>query len=80
MPSFKLIIPGVFKVPLSILSGRKSGWIIDSELLPVPPSFKEDISMLSEIYNPPVPCNPKSDLWPGKANKFIFIFFTFICE
>ncbi|OPX93360.1 MAG: hypothetical protein A4E53_00263 [Pelotomaculum sp. PtaB.Bin104] len=60
--------PIMFRVPDSNWSGKKSGWISLSELLPVPPLTMGESSIPSRTYNPPVPCGPRRDLWPVKAS------------
>ena len=66
MPWSRPTIPGIFKVPHSNLSGRKSGWVKREELLPVPPT-KTDLASafnLSSIIKPPIPWGPRRDLCP----------------
>ena len=69
MPSFKPTIPGIFNVPDSNLSGKKSGWLSAWERLPVPPNINgSHISLSSSlIIKPPIPWGPSKLLWPVKA-------------
>ena len=69
MPSFKPTIPGIFNVPDSNLSGKKSGWLSAWERLPVPPNINgSHISLSSSlIIKPPIPWGPSKLLWPVNA-------------
>ena len=73
-PSFKPTIPGIFNVPDSNLSGRKSGWFSAWERLPVPPKINgRHISFSSSlIIKPPIPCGPSKLLWPVKVKALKF--------
>ena len=52
------IAPGVFIVPLSKLSGRKSGWSISPLALPVPPSISVLSGYFPSVTSTPVPIGP----------------------
>ena len=72
MASDNPIIPGIFNVPDSNLSGKKSGCVKEWDKLPVPPKIVGvQISFsLSSMINPPIPCGPRRLLCPVKANAF----------
>jgi len=73
-PERRPAIPGVLIVPLSNLSGKKLGWIISEETLPVPPTISEEhISFIElSIIKPPIPCGPNKLLCPVKASALQF--------
>ena len=65
-------MPTPFGVPLSNLSGQSSGWISNSERLPVPPrnsGSMSTVSTRSPITRPPVPGGPSKALWPVNASR-----------
>jgi len=59
-------IPGVFIVPDSMQSGRKSGWNSSPIDCSVPPSFKGRREISGPIYKKPVPWGPTTLLWPER--------------
>ena len=65
------IAPGVFIVPLSKLSGKKSGWFISPLALPVPPSIRVLSGNLPSVTRTPVPIGPYKPLCPGAHMIFM---------
>ena len=70
-PAPSAIAPGVFMVPLSNLSGRKSGCSTLSLALPVPPSMKVFSGYFPSVSISPVPIGPYRPLCPAVQMMFI---------
>ena len=70
-PAPSAIAPGVFMVPLSNLSGRKSGCSTLSLALPVPPSMNVFSGYFPSVSISPVPIGPYRPLCPAVQMMFI---------